>query len=138
MNLPEIIDVIRSIPNFSILYAEDEESVRDSMLTILKRFSNDITAVTNGLEAWEAYQKRPFSIIITDLQMPKMNGIQLIEKIQAASNHQAIIIISAFHENSQFNPTLDFSTIHLLTKPLVLSDFLSTLQSVVVNGEVLG
>lgn len=136
MQLPEIIDLIHSLPNFSILYAEDEESVRDSMLTILKRFSSDITAATNGLEAWEAYQKRPYTLVITDLQMPKMNGVELIENIRFSSDRQAIIIISAFHEDSRFHSVLDSGTIHLLTKPLVLSDFLSTLQMIVENGEV--
>ncbi len=136
MKLPEMIDLIHSIPDFSILYAEDEASVRDSMLTILKRFSSDITAVTNGIEAWEAYQKRSYSVVITDLQMPKMNGVELIENIQKSSDFQAIIIISAFHEDSRFNSILDSGTIHLLTKPLVLSDFLSTLQTIVTNGEV--
>lgn len=136
MKLPEIIDLIHSIPNFSILYAEDEESVRDSMLNILKRFSSDITVTTNGFEAWKAYQKRPYSIVITDLQMPKMNGVELIKNIQRSSDHQEIIIISAFHENSQFHSVVDSgTTIHLLTKPLVLSDFLLTLQMIVENGE---
>lgn len=138
MKLSEIIDLIRSIPNFSILYAEDEESVRESMIPILNRFCSDITAVTNGLEAWEAYQKRPFSIVITDLQMPKMNGVELIVKIQAAFYHQPIIIISAFHEDSRINTILDSDTLHLLTKPLVLSDFLSALQLIVANGEISG
>ncbi len=136
MDLAQIINRIHAIPNFSILYAEDEDAVRDSMLLILNRFTGDITAATNGLEAWEAYQKRPFSIVITDLQMPKMNGVQLIEKIQNSSAHQAIIIISAFHEDSRFHSILTSETIHLLTKPLVLSDFLSTLQTIVENGEV--
>lgn len=136
MKLPEIIDLLHSIPNFSILYAEDEESVRDSMLNILKRFSRDITVVTNGLEAWEMYQKRPFSIVITDLQMPKMNGVQLIENIQKASHYQSIIIISAFHEDNRFNSIMDSGSIHLLTKPLVLNDFLSALQTIVTKGEV--
>lgn len=138
MKLSEIIDLIRSIPNFSILYAEDEESVRESMIPILNRFCSDITAVANGLEAWEAYQERPFSIVITDLQMPKMNGVELIEKIQTAFCYQPIIIISAFHEDSRFNAIVDSGTLYLLTKPLVLSDFLSALQSIVVNGEISG
>lgn len=138
MDLAQIINRIHAIPNFSILYAEDEDAVRDSMLLILNRFTGDITAATNGLEAWEAYQKRPFSIVITDLQMPKMNGVELIEKIQTAFCYQPIIIISAFHEDSRFNAIVDSGTLYLLTKPLVLSDFLSALQSIVANGEISG
>lgn len=129
----ELTQIIKSIQNFSILYAEDEESVRTSMMYILKRFSNDITAVTNGLEAWEAYQQRPYTIVITDLQMPRMNGAQLIEQIHTLSKDQIIIVISAFHENSEFQDILTSDTVHLLTKPLVLSEFLATLQDLVLN-----
>lgn len=136
MTLPEIIALIHSIPNFSILYAEDEESVRESMIPILKRFCNDVSAAVNGLEAWEMYQKRPFSIVITDLQMPKMNGVELIENIQAVCSHQPIIIISAFHEDNRFNAIGNRDFVYVLTKPLLLNDFLSTLQRIVTHGEM--
>lgn len=135
MEITHIINAIHAIPGFSILYAEDEESIRNSMLLILNRFTSDITAVSNGLEAWEAYQKRPFSIVITDLQMPKMNGLQLIEKIQASSKKQLIIVISAFHEDSRFNGIIESNSVHTLRKPLLLSEFLSVLQTIAVNGE---
>lgn len=135
MNLPQIIEFFKTIDTFSILYAEDDESVRTSMLNILERLSNDITTVTNGMEAWETYVTRAFSVVITDIHMPRMNGLELIENIYTLNEKQIIIVISAYNEEADMNH-LKSDTTYFLSKPLALNQFLDVLQKVTLDEEV--
>jgi CheY-like chemotaxis protein len=137
MELSQIIDSLKRLEKFSILYAEDEATIRTSMLYILERFSNDIVAVSNGMEAWDIYQKHRFSIVITDLQMPQMNGASLIDNILRVSPEQIIIVISAFHDTDEFHISQS-DTLFSLTKPLILPQFLDVLREVVVHEEKRG
>lgn len=78
-----------------ILIAEDERITRRSLQRQLEKLGHEVIAVENGAEAWTILQQEDIPIVITDWEMPEMNGLELIENIrrQPKSTHYVYIII---------------------------------------------
>ena len=85
--------------NFSVLYVEDDASIRDSMTVYLGKFFSKVEVATNGLEGLDAYAQEKFDLVITDLSMPKMDGLEMLTKIRELSEEQTILITSAHGES---------------------------------------
>lgn len=128
MNLTDMVSLLKNKKNFSILYVEDDLNVQETMMQILVRFCNDIIVANHGLAGWDAYQQRPFSLVITDLQMPFMNGSELIEAIQKVHPDQLVIVLSAFHDKEEFQNSLKVH--YMLAKPLVLAEFMHVMEEI--------
>ena len=95
-----IIELKQIASNINILYIEDELSIQKTMSKYLRKFFSSVTTANNGLEGLDFYKKNKFDIIITDLSMPKMNGIDMISKIKEIDENQPIIITTAHGETS--------------------------------------
>ncbi|WP_029407428.1 response regulator [Thiomicrorhabdus sp. Milos-T2] len=79
-----------------LLYVDDASSMRKLVnLVLAKDF--DITLAENGLQGYEAIEKQQFDVIVSDVNMPVMTGIELLEKLRA-------------HPNSKFTPVLMLTT----------------------------
>ncbi|KAB8264032.1 hypothetical protein BDV32DRAFT_118031 [Aspergillus pseudonomiae] len=66
----------------SVLIAEDNDICRLVAVKALEKCTSDITVVTNGLQALQAYQSRQFDVIVMDIQMPVMDGFEAVSKIR--------------------------------------------------------
>ena len=128
------VNELRNKENFSILFAEDEMMVSKPMQDILKRLCNDVVVTYDGLEAWEIYQQRDFTIVVTDLQMPNMNGAELVEKIRTASKpNQIIIVVTAFREGWEYEQVKSLNADVILQKPFSLQAFLEAVTSLEIK-----
>ena len=86
--------------NLTVLYVEDELEIQQTMLRYLQKFFSHVSSANNGLEGLEKYQKNKYDIVITDLSMPKMDGLSMIEEIKKLNEDQAILITTAHTEAS--------------------------------------
>ena len=87
--------------HFKVLYVEDDIAVQQAMAEYLRNLFSSLTTANNGLEGLQAYEKESFDIVITDLSMPKMNGIEMLQKIREHNPEQAILITTA-HGGSDY------------------------------------
>ncbi len=62
-----------------ILVAEDERISRRSLQRQLERWGHDVVATADGAEAWREFQQQRFDIVVTDWEMPQVNGLELVE-----------------------------------------------------------
>jgi len=128
------INALKNKENFSILFAEDEVMVSKPMQKILERLCNDVVVAYDGLKAWELYEQRDFTIVITDLQMPNMNGAELVEKIRSSNNpHQIIIVVTAFREGLEYEQVKSLNADIILEKPFSLQSFLEAITSLEIK-----
>lgn len=76
-----------------ILVVEDEDSLRDMFVLVFEDEEYQVDAAANGLEAWELMTTNHYDLLMTDMFMPQMNGIELIQKCQNSGIAIKIILI---------------------------------------------
>jgi YesN/AraC family two-component response regulator len=87
-----------NLSKMSILYVEDDETIQMVFSNILKKFIKHLYIAKNGKEGLEKFKQKNPDLIITDIQMPKMNGIEMIKNIRDENKTIPIIITTAFND----------------------------------------
>jgi CheY-like chemotaxis protein len=101
-----------------ILYVEDEEDIRHQMLTLLRILFKEVYVASDGLEGLELFQKRYYDLIITDIHMPNMNGLDMVQHIRLTHPNIPIIITTAFSDQEYFIRSIDLKIDKYLLKPI--------------------
>ncbi len=108
MTQDTVISLAQKCQDLKLLYVEDDPTTREVTLEVLKEFFNDITVAVDGEDGLECYKKTQnrFDLILTDITMPKMNGIEMIHAIRTADKESVIVVFSAHNESSFFEQTI--------------------------------
>jgi YesN/AraC family two-component response regulator len=131
--LEDLLATLKQKKNFSILFVEDEAMIRKPMQNMMQRLCSEVISASDGVEALSIYQQRPFSVVITDLQMPNMNGAELIKNIRLINPNQIIIVITAYRDGEEIRQAQQFGVDYIVAKPLSLSSFISVMKEVVTH-----
>ncbi len=102
----------------TVLYVEDDVNLRQIVLDYLRKLFLSVTDAEDGECGLAEFKKSPFDLVITDIQMPHMNGIEMIEAIKKESPEQEIIIITAFSESSYFMDAIRLDVSGYIIKPI--------------------
>ena len=102
----------------SVLYVEDEEFIRLPMAEMLGRRIERITAAESAKEAIELHAKGDFDILLTDIRMPGLNGLDLIKILRQHQPDLKAIILSAYNETDFFTEAIDLGIDGFLIKPI--------------------
>lgn len=126
-------ELIKYTSTLKVLFIEDNEEVRIQLLKLLENFFTDIQIEKDGITAYENYIKNQnkYDLVITDLSMPKLDGIELSKRIMELNPKQIIIIISAHTESEKLLKLIEIGVYKFLTKPVDYKDLLDTFFSVV-------
>ncbi len=122
--------------NLHVLYAEDDESFRKDTCEILEYFFDHVDIASDGEEAYTKYllyfekNKRDYDIVITDISMPKIDGLKLTKLIRKESERQRIIIVSAYSESNYLLEFVNIGIEHFLVKPFELENLFKVLYTV--------
>jgi diguanylate cyclase (GGDEF)-like protein len=103
-----------------ILYVEDEESIREGLVPVLKYFSDQLFIATDGVEGLEAFKEHQPDIIISDIKMPNMNGIEMVKEIKEINPKQHIIFTTAHSESGFFMEAIESHVDAYILKPIDL------------------
>ncbi len=128
MNLEKIETIIKQGSDIQVLYAEDNSDARAQTLEILKDFFQYVDVAVDGVEAYEKIQNNTYDLIITDINMPKMSGIELISHLRERDDDIAILILSAYNEPTYFIQAIKLGIDGYLLKPLHIDQFVDTIS----------
>lgn len=101
-----------------LLYVEDNEQARKSTQIILQEYFNHIIVAVDGEDGFNKFQNNPIDLIITDITMPKLNGIEMIKKIREIDQEVPILIISAYNDTHYFTDSIKHGVQGYILKPL--------------------
>ena len=122
----DIQEVRRWTSELAVLVAEDDQILRESFQQMLSYLFAEVDVAVDGQDALDQWLKKPYDIVLTDLNMPRMSGFRLIEKIRQQSPQQPIVVISA-HEDEIFQQELAVEEVNYLIKPVSLEELLNVL-----------
>ncbi len=112
-----------------ILLVEDEKDLSSVIVRVLNANKYDVDVAFNGLEAINRVHQSMYELIITDLMMPKMDGIQLVQQIRKEGNNTPILILTAKSQVDDKVEGLDAGADDYLTKPFSMKEFLARIRS---------
>lgn len=104
--------------DYTILYAEDESGVRKNMSEYLKIYYTNIIEASDGELAYTLYKEHKPDFIITDLKMPKVDGLEFIKKVREEDKDIPIIAISAIAENENLLEAIKLGLCEYIIKPI--------------------
>jgi PAS domain S-box-containing protein len=120
---------MNTIPtHLNLLYVEDDPLVRKLSLLLLTKFFTNIITANNGEEGFKKFQKYRIDLVITDLNMPKSNGINMIKKIRKVDEDIPIFITSAYNKPEYLLKGIDLGVQGYFLKPLTKAQLSSTIQ----------
>ena len=102
-----------------LLYAEDERKIRkDFVIYLESMYEFTIYEADDGEEALKLFKKHKPEIVLTDITMPKMDGLSLAKEIRKISKHTKIIILTAHSEQEKLMEAFDSNIVNYLLKPV--------------------
>jgi two-component system, NtrC family, response regulator HydG len=78
-----------------ILVADDHDALREGMVLSLTRLGHEVQGVRGGAEAIAAYRKRPADVVVTDLRMVPVDGIEVVRRLREADPEATVVVVSA-------------------------------------------
>jgi two-component system response regulator AtoC len=112
----------------SILIADDEESIRHLLTVLLQERGYEVRAVSDGDEALRELQARDYDALVTDVRMPKVDGLQLVRSAQAASPETTIIVMRAYGSHDLAIEAMKAGAYDYLGKPFRPDEVLLVLR----------
>lgn len=104
--------------NYSVLYAEDEDSIRKRYRSVLSNYFKNVYEATNGQEAHDIYIQNKPDVLIIDINMPILNGLELAKKIRKNDKTTKIIILSALGDQNTLLEACELNLLKYLIKPV--------------------
>lgn len=134
MNFKETIqDLASHAKGMCILYVEDEPMIRENTQSLLSMIFESVTTASNGVEGLDAYIRTPQDLVISDILMPNMNGLEMILQIKNINPNQSIIVTSACEESSYLLDLINLGVAQFVLKPINVEQLVNTLHNVVMN-----
>ena len=119
------------LKNLNILYIEDEKNIRLNIKKTLELFCENVFDAENILNAKEILTKQRIDIIISDINLPDMSGIDFVKEIRIRDKTIPIILLSAYTEKEFLLEATKLKLVDYLTKPINFKDLNNALQKCV-------
>jgi len=112
-----------------ILIAEDDDIIRQIISHILADEGYAVNAAADGEQAWEALRQDPYDLLVTDNEMPRLTGINLIERIRKAGMSLPVIVVSSAFPVDRVGDYPQLQITAAIPKPFSRLKFLDTVKS---------
>jgi DNA-binding response OmpR family regulator len=113
---------------YSILYVEDEKEIRANYVNYLDRHFYKVYEAEDGLEGYEKYKQYKPDIMIVDINLPKLNGLELVKKIREYDHSIKIIMLTAHAEAKYLLEATELKLTKYLVKPISRSELKDALN----------
>jgi two-component system response regulator PilR (NtrC family) len=107
----------------SILIVDDEQSMRDFLRVMLEKQEYSVATAESGVKAREHLQEHDVDLIITDVMMPDMSGIELLEHVKQTSPDTIVIVITAYASHDTAVEAMKLGAEDYITKPFNIDEF---------------
>ena len=118
------------------LYVEDNEEVRRQTAKILKLFFHQVIDCGDGRDGIDKFKASKAGIVFTDINMPGINGLEMLERIKQIDPSVKTVIFSAYDESKFFTKAISIGVDGYILKPFTTEDLLSVLEKITQSIEI--
>ncbi len=119
-----------NLRDFHVLVVDDEQIARNNLEHVLKKDGYQVGTAANGVEALEKMAAQEYDLILTDLKMEKMDGIQLLEASKKTAPHTEVVMITGYATVTSAVDALKKGAVHYLSKPIDLDELRATMRQI--------
>jgi DNA-binding response OmpR family regulator len=112
--------LLEKLKDINILCVEDEDGIRKVIVDTLKYYFNEVYEASDGEEAFELYEEYRPKIILSDIQMNNVNGVEFVKKVRKTDRHTTIIMLTAHSNEEYLMDLINLNVNHFILKPLNL------------------
>jgi YesN/AraC family two-component response regulator len=127
VNIKELNTITSTL---NILYVEDDKTLRIQNKEFLEELFHLVKTAKDGEEALSIYEKIDFDIVITDINIPKINGLSMIKMMQEKNKNQIFLITTVYKESELKKELTKLNIKYFLTKPVLTKDLLSEIEKI--------
>lgn len=117
--------------DISVLYVEDDELIREQTKVFLSRFFPKIETAVDGLDGLDKFKTHNYDLVISDINMPNMNGIEMIKAIRELRPEQIVLVTSAYNDSEYLMQLINLEVMRFISKPFENKAFLVVLYKIV-------
>ncbi len=122
---------MESIYPYKILFVEDEQSIRENYVTYLKMFFSEVYEAENGEKAYDIYKQKKPDIMIVDINIPKLSGLELLRKIRENDYNTKAIVLTAHTDKTFLLEATSLKLTRYLVKPVSRKDLKEALKDTI-------
>lgn len=120
---------VEYLKGMTLLYVEDEDVARMAVGAFLRRQVGTLLLAADGQDGLKQFEAHHPDVVVSDLEMPVMNGMQMVRKIRALDNGTPIIITTAYDDEAHACPEAD----RVIIKPIMFNELLATILECVAE-----
>jgi len=110
--------ILNQLKKYTILCVEDEDGIRKRLVNTLKYYFDDVLEASNGEDGYDLYLEYKPDIVISDIEMPYKNGIELIQLIRKNDLNTIIIMVTAYSNEEYLLDLINLNVNHYILKPI--------------------
>jgi len=130
---PKLLQILAQT---DVLYAEDEDGLREQLGEMLGMLFRNVYLAKDGIEARDLYHQLSPGLIIADVQMPGLSGIELVKELRKSGDQTPVIILSAHTKTDDMLEAIELSLVRYIVKPITETKLTEALQRFVSLGQV--
>lgn len=112
------------LSTLNVLYVEDEDEVREALARFLRRRCPKLDLARDGKEGLAMFQAKHYDVVVTDVKMPVMDGLEMARNIKSIKDEVPVIIVTAYNEVDYFLRAIEVGIHRYVKKPLDPNDLL--------------
>ncbi|OPA81895.1 two-component system response regulator [Campylobacter pinnipediorum subsp. pinnipediorum] len=121
------VNILSKLKNISVLLVEDDENTRIAITQSLQFYCKKIVSVDDGLSGFNEYFNGDFDIVITDINLPNLNGLEMLEEIKKRAPHLKSIIITSYDTSENMLASIELGAYNYLRKPFKIEELQTTI-----------
>ncbi len=126
----EVTKIIEYLKNLRVLYVEDNKDALEELGKFLKKIFDCVDFASNGKEGLDKFISNGYDIIISDINMPEMNGIEMLKNIKSQKEDAYTILITAFNETDYYLDAIKIGVDGFILKPVDFEQIFNVLGKI--------
>ncbi len=128
----KVLNIVKYTSSLKLLYVEDDELARESVTFLLSDFFESVIVGVDGQDGLEKFKNNDIDLIITDINMPKLDGIDMLQEIKKIDkNNTPMVILSAHIEPEYFIKSIKLNVKGYLIKPINMDSVLDVFENII-------